>query len=70
MLQRASKLLLARDRLEARQQETERPNLGSAMMKNIAGARLAASYLTIFGVFSDGGVIENASQVFQPDDRF
>ena len=29
-----------------------------------------AIYLTIFGVFSDGGAIENANQVFQPDDRF
>jgi hypothetical protein len=50
--------------------DQERPNLGSAMTEKYRGARLPASYLTIFGVFSDGGVIENASQVFQPADRF
>jgi hypothetical protein len=27
-------------------------------------------YLTIFGVFSPGGAIENTNHVFQPDDRF
>jgi hypothetical protein len=32
-------------------------------------AQLAANYLTNFAAFSVGA-IENANQVFQPDDRF
>jgi hypothetical protein len=32
-------------------------------------SQLAAGYLMTFGAFSVG-VIENANQVFQPDDRF